>query len=69
MIFLHQETRSNCIDNEKETTSDDDFAMSSNSYHDENDDVESSIFRNCSKIDEAVSDQMINDLKADSHLT
>ena len=47
MIFLHQETRSNCIDNKEETTSYDDFAMSNNIDYDENDDAESSIFRGC----------------------
>ena len=64
MIFLHQDIRCNWTNNEEKTTSYDDFATSNNSYYDENDDVESSIFSNCSKIDEAVSDQMINDLKA-----
>ena len=64
MIFLHQDIRCNWTNNEEKTTSYDDFATSNNSYYDENDDVESSIFSNCSKIDEAVSDQMIHDLKA-----
>ena len=48
----------------KETASYEDFAMSNKSHYDENDDAESSIFSNCSKIDEAVSDQIVNDLKA-----
>ena len=47
MIFLHQETISNWTDNEEETTSYDDFAMSNEVHNDENDDAESSIFRGC----------------------